>query len=152
MGLDLSAWISIIALILIIPAGIASNLLTPRFVSYLGRRRLIKTHKTKQQALQFFNRIKAFREGTKDRYAYYILLASSGIMCVVGGSMFIIIFSIANYDKSSVSVEYFFIVVIGALAMVIGFLLLSGIYETARQLERFDDYRKEFENRWGPIE
>ena len=30
-------------------------------------------------------------------------------------------------------------------------LLLTGIYETARHLERFDDYKKEFEERWGPL-
>jgi hypothetical protein len=29
--------------------------------------------------------------------------------------------------------------------------LLAGLYETARQLERFDDYKKEFEERWGPL-
>jgi hypothetical protein len=28
---------------------------------------------------------------------------------------------------------------------------VAGIYETARQLERFDDYKREFEERWGPL-
>ena len=28
---------------------------------------------------------------------------------------------------------------------------LAAIYETARQLERFEDYKKEFEERWGPL-
>jgi hypothetical protein len=31
-------------------------------------------------------------------------------------------------------------------------LLLFGIYETARQIERFDDYKTEIEQRWGPID
>jgi hypothetical protein len=34
--------------------------------------------------------------------------------------------------------------------MSVGFLM--GLYETARQLERFDDYKKEFEERWGPLD
>jgi hypothetical protein len=33
--------------------------------------------------------------------------------------------------------------------LAVGFL--AGIYEAARQLERFDDYKKEFEERWGPL-
>jgi hypothetical protein len=31
-------------------------------------------------------------------------------------------------------------------------LLLIGIYETARHIERFDDYKTEIEQRWGPID
>jgi hypothetical protein len=32
---------------------------------------------------------------------------------------------------------------------VISFVLVAGIYETARQIERFEDYEKEFKERWG---
>jgi hypothetical protein len=35
---------------------------------------------------------------------------------------------------------------------ILSAVFLVGIYETARQLERFDDYKKEFEQRWGPID
>jgi len=131
---------------------ILAHMHAPKFVQYLEQRKLLKTHKTKQQALRLFNRIKAFREGTKDKYAYYILLASGGIMCAVAGSMLILIFSIANYDKYAVSIEYLLVVMIGAFAVTIEAVLLGGIYETARQLERFDDYKREFEKQWGPID
>jgi uncharacterized membrane protein len=40
----------------------------------------------------------------------------------------------------------FLLALIAALMTV---ALLAGIYETARQIERFDDYKAEFEKRWG---
>jgi hypothetical protein len=39
-----------------------------------------------------------------------------------------------------------------AISALMMLLLLTGIYETARQIERFDDYKAEFEQRWGPID
>jgi membrane protein YdbS with pleckstrin-like domain len=46
--------------------------------------------------------------------------------------------------------------VIVALTAVIIFLfavlLLIGIYDTARQIERFDAYKLEFETRWGSVD
>jgi hypothetical protein len=68
---DLGFWMGITALALAIPLGIASNLLTSRLVAYLERRRLIKTHKTREQAIQTYKRIKAFHEGKRDKYPYY---------------------------------------------------------------------------------
>jgi hypothetical protein len=64
----ISFWLGITALVLAVPMGITSNLLTPRLVSYLEKRKLIKARKTREQALQIYNRIKAFREGKRDRY------------------------------------------------------------------------------------
>jgi hypothetical protein len=57
---------------------ILANMHTPRPVHFFESRKLLKTHKTRQQALRIFNRIKAFRDGTRDRYPFYILLASGG--------------------------------------------------------------------------
>ena len=57
---DWSLALSVIALFLTIPLGIASNLLTPRLISYLERRRLIKTQQSRKEALVIYNRIKAF--------------------------------------------------------------------------------------------
>jgi len=31
-------------------------------------------------------------------------------------------------------------------------LFLTAIYETARQIERFDEYKAELEQRWGSID
>ena len=38
------------------------------------------------------------------------------------------------------------------IAVLMPIACLAGIYEHARQIERFDDYKAEFERRWGPIE
>ena len=84
--MDLSAWISITALVLIVPLGIASNLLTLRFASFLERRKLIKTHKTRQQALQGYEHIKAFHEGRRDRYPYYMLLVGSSALLAIAAT------------------------------------------------------------------
>jgi hypothetical protein len=43
-------------------------------------------------------------------------------------------------------------VVLAATASLVALLLLIGIYETARQIERFDDYKEEVEKRWGPFD
>jgi len=79
-------WVGIISLVLAIPLGIASNLLTTRLLSYLERRRLIKARKTRQQALQVYKRIRAFQEGRRDKYPFYILLASSAVLCAIASS------------------------------------------------------------------
>jgi len=35
------------------------------------------------------------------------------------------------------------------MAVLMTIAALAGVYEHARQIERFDDYKKEFEARWG---
>jgi hypothetical protein len=43
-------------------------------------------------------------------------------------------------------------IVLFLFAMLIAILSLicfAGIYETARQIERFDDYEAEFKKKWG---
>jgi hypothetical protein len=145
MNFDIALWVSVVSLVLIVPLGIASNLLTPRLISYLERRKLIKTRKTKEQALRTYNRIKAFREGRRDKYPYFILLGSSAVLLAIAASTMVIVVLLISpsFENAVFSL---------ALACVVALMsvgLLAGLYETARQLERFDDYKKEFEERWG---
>src|SRR2546429_2579145 len=91
MNIDIALWIGVASLVLAVPLGIASNLLTPRLISYLEKRKLIKTHKTRQQALQIYSRIRAFREGRRDKYPYYILLGSSAVLLAVAASTVVIV-------------------------------------------------------------
>jgi hypothetical protein len=80
-------WVGVvIGLVLAIPLSIAANLLTPRWISFLEKRKLIKRHKTRQQALQIYNRIRAFKEGRRDKYPFYLLLASSAVICAIAAS------------------------------------------------------------------
>src|SRR5580704_10589143 len=97
----------IITLIVGIPVayGIAilANMHTPRLVQFLDRRNLLKTHKTRKQALRVFCRIRDFREGTRDRYAHYIILASSAIVCAVAASMLVLIVVFQNEFPIAIS-------------------------------------------------
>jgi sensor histidine kinase YesM len=143
-----SFWLGLLlAVPLGIASGIASNLLTPRLLSYLENRKLRKTNKTRQQALQGYNRIKAFREGKRDKYPYYMLLVSAAVICAtVASTMVIIVFVISPEFPNAVL--WLMIAFIFAMLSV---AFLIGIYETARHLERFDDYKMEIEQKWGPI-
>ena len=131
--------------------GVLGNLHTPRWAQYLQSRKLLKQTKTKQQALRGFNRIKAFHEGTRDRYAFYILLATAAIICAIIASTLILIISIQNHEYP-VAIEYAIVALVAVIAVLLATLLSVGLYETARQIERFDDYKAEFEARWGPID
>jgi hypothetical protein len=124
--------------------GILANMHTPRLARFLESRKLLKTHKTRQQALRIFNRIKAFRDGTRDRYAFYILLASAAVVCAIIASTVVLIAVPPN--EFHLAIPVYLLAAIAALMML---LLLIGIYETARQIESFDDYKREIEQRWG---
>jgi ABC-type transport system involved in cytochrome bd biosynthesis fused ATPase/permease subunit len=146
--MDFSAWVSITALILVIPLGVASNLLTYRFSSFLERRKLIKTHKTRQQALQGYERIKAFHEGRRDKYPYYMLLMGTAVLLCIVAATIVIVAAVVSPPFEIILIWCGFAVIFVMMSIV----LLAGLYWTARQLERFDDYKKEFEKQWGPID
>jgi hypothetical protein len=50
-------WLGLVSLVLAIPLGITSSLLTTSLVSYLEKRKLLKTHRTKEQELAAYKRI-----------------------------------------------------------------------------------------------
>jgi hypothetical protein len=139
-------WLGITFFVLSVPASIAANLLTPRIIAYLEKRKLLKSHRTERQARVVFNRIKAFKEGKRDRYPFYIILASSAVCCFVIASTLIFVECIQQDLSFEIRVVIFLFAVIAVLMTI---ALLAGIYETARQIERFDDYKAEFEQRWG---
>jgi Flp pilus assembly protein TadB len=143
MNVDTALWIGVASLVLAIPLGIASNLLTSRLISYLEKRKLIKANKTRQQAIQIYHRIRAFRGGKRDKYPYYILLAISAVLFAIAGSTIVIVVLLISPSFETAVVSF-------GLACVMA--LMSVGFVTARQLERFDDYKKEFEERWGPLD
>jgi hypothetical protein len=147
-------WGVIVTLIVGIPGAYAmavlANMHTPRLVNFLESRKLLKRHKTRQQALQVFNRTKAFHDGTRDRYAFYILLASAALVCAIVSSTLTLIVVFQN--EFPLAIPFGVLVLIAAISGLMMLLLLTGIYETARQIERFDDYKAEFEQRWGPLD
>ena len=128
--------------------GVLASLHTPRWSEYLQNRKLLKTRKTKQQALVTFNRIKDFREGKRDKYPFYMLLGTGSVLCAVFASTMILIISnqVLEYP---VVVEYMTVAALAAVGIASSVILLATIYETARQIERFEDYKAEFDQRWG---
>jgi hypothetical protein len=130
---------------------ILANIHTPKLLKFLETRRLIKRNKTRRQALVTFNRIVSFHDGRADRYAYYILLATSSVLSALLASVLLNIFFTHVHDIP-VGIDDAVILLLATGAILVSVLLLAGIYETARQLERFDEYKKEFEERWGPID
>ena len=130
-----------------IASGIASNLLTPRLLRFLENRKLIKRTKSKQQALQHYERIKALREGRQDKYAYYVLLAGLSVLSAIASStIFICIFISPPFF------ELFVVWLLTALLLaLLSVIFLAGIYETSRRIIQFDRYKAELEEQWGPI-
>jgi hypothetical protein len=137
--------------------GMVAILHAPRFVQFLDRRKLLRKTKTKKQALMVFTRIKSFREGTRDRYPFYIILASSAIMCALLASTLLLVLLIQAGGLNSVSLEDIsfgdvIVAILAFFAIFFAVILLLAIYETARQIERFEAYKVEFETQWGSVD
>jgi hypothetical protein len=145
--------VGIITLVLAIPVGVMSHVLGHRFLLHLEKRKLVKGDATRQQAIRAYNRIKSFHNRTRDRYPYYLLLAGSAVICAVASSTSIILIVLINTDiqipVSPLTLLFFVLAIGGALLAV---LLMVGLYETSRHLDRFDDYKAELEQQWGPID
>ena len=129
--------------------GILAHMHAIRFGHFLDNRKLLKKAKTKQQALFIFNRIKAFKEGRRDRYPFYLILSSSAVCCSIIAATLILSLVI----QQGFSFEARMVLSLLALiAVLMTIACLASIYEHARQIERFDDYKAEFKKRWGPTE
>ena len=130
-----------------------SHLLGHRVQVYLEKRKLIRSNATRQQAVLVYNRIKSFHNRTRDRYPYYLLLAASAVICAVASATSIIVIVLTNPDTmiplSPLTFLLFFLAIGGALLALI---LMVALYETSRHLDRFDDYKAELEQQWGPID
>jgi hypothetical protein len=74
----------------------------------------------------------------RDRYPFYILLASSSVLCAIAASTIFIgvLLTGPAFDTAVVILFVAFMVTMMSIA------LLAGIYETARQLERFETTRQ----------
>jgi hypothetical protein len=131
---------------------IVAILHAPRLAQFLDRRKLLKQTKTKKQALAGFNRVKSFRDGTRDRYPFYILLASGAIICATVALAILSTLAVQVGSISSISSGDLIVGLTAVIIFLFAVVLLFGIYETARQIERFDAYKLEFETRWGSVD
>jgi hypothetical protein len=123
-----------------------------KLASFLDKRKLLKHIETKKQALLVFNRITAFHEGKRDRYPFYISLACGALICAIIASTLFIIILTQNGGQYPFTIGYIVVALVAVLAILMAAGLLATISETARQIERFDDYKAEFEKGWGSLD
>src|SRR6476620_6012809 len=92
--MDGQFWLGVIVTIpLTIISGFFVNRLQRRFDALLDARNSARLKRSRQQALRSYTRIKAFHDGTRDRYPYYLLLASVAVVCAITASTLILITS-----------------------------------------------------------
>ena len=77
------------------------------------------------------------------------ILSSSAVCCSIIAATLILIDVIQQDFSFEIRMILFLLALIAVLMTI---TCLAGIYEHARQIERFDDYKAEFEKRWGATE
>lgn len=151
--MDLSAWISVIALALVIPLGVATNLLTPKVTGYLEKRKLIKFNRTKEQDIATYRNVEAFKNGKRDKYASYIGMAVLSVFCALAANTCIVI-AVLRYQTLAqaelLNLPNLFLV----LAAIFFLFLLSPVFlvaiiDTSRRIEHFEEYTAEIRKKWG---
>jgi hypothetical protein len=151
-NVDISIWLGIAFFVLSIPMGIATNILTPRLVAYLEKRKLVKSNRTKEQDIATYRGIEAFKNGTRDRYASYILVAVLSIFFAIGGYTCVVLWLLRYGDMRATLPDHQPSLFLGFLAgafFVLSFVMLLIIAVTARRIERFDEYTAELRKKWG---
>jgi hypothetical protein len=145
-------WLGVIWFVLSFPmgvaAGVAAILFVPRLTRFLENRKLIKTNKSKQQALQHYRHIKALRDGSKDKYAYYILLLGLSVLSSTVASTILISTFIFAPLYNVLLILLLFALVVALLSVV----FLAVMYETSRRIKQFDRYKAGLEEQWGPLD
>jgi hypothetical protein len=141
---------SIVALVLSVPLGIASNLLALRFLAYLEKRKLIKSNRSKEQEIANYKRVEAFKNGTRDRYPYYILIATAAVISAVGSATCLVLVILKywngfDFPDFPLLLTLLLTLLFGIFAVV--FMVI--IAETARHIEQFEQYQAEIRKKWG---
>lgn len=136
---------------LTIVCGFIVNRLQRRIDTALDARTSRQFQKSRAQALNVYSRIKAFREGTRDRYPFYMLLSSAAIICVIISiSTFTVLLVRSPFSPELPTTQLFAITAF--LLLFLAALLLLVIYSTARNIEQFEEYKTHVEKLWGPID
>jgi hypothetical protein len=152
-AVDISTWLGIAFFVLSIPMGVATNMLTPRFVAYLEQRKLIKSNRTKEQDIATYRSIEALKNGTRDKYPSYIAMAVFSVNCAIGGAACVLLLTLkyGTFDETSLfqSPHTVFLSLISSLFFLLSLLFLVIIVTTERRIERFDEYTAEIRKKWG---
>jgi hypothetical protein len=150
---DIGAWIGVTSLVLAIPLGIASGLLTPRLVTYLQQRKLIKSHRTKEQDIAAYRSIEAFKNGTRDKYPPYLAMAVLSVNFAICGAVFVLLIALkyGSIDETTLlpSQLTIFFSLLAVLFFSFSALCLVLIPITDRRIQKFTEYTAEIRKKWG---
>ena len=120
---------------------------------YLEKRKLLKTHRTREQDLAAYRSIEAFRNGGRDRYPAYIALAVISVISAIGSATCALLVALKYWDViegtilPSQPTVFLSLSAFGFLAFSV--LCVGLIVSTARRIERFDEYKAEIRKKWG---
>jgi MFS family permease len=138
------------AVILAVPLSIVGNLLTRKVDAFLERRMLTKTNRSKEQELANYKRVEKFKNGTRDRYPYYILLATAAVISALGSATCLILVILKYWDVSDFpSVPLLMASLFAFLFGILAAAFMSVIAEIARHIEHFEQYQEEIRKKWG---
>jgi hypothetical protein len=151
VSVDIGAWLGITALMLAIPLGIASNLLAPRLAGYLEQRKLIKSHRTKEQDIAEYRNIEAFKNGSRDRYPVYIAMAAISIIFAIASGVLALIATLGHIEGTPPfgNQPTTFLYLLSALFLCFSVLSLVVIAITDRRIQKFDEFTTEMRAKWG---
>ena len=152
-NVDIGAWLGVTSLVLAIPLGIASGLLTPWLVAYLDKRKLIKSNRSKEQDIAAYRSIEAFKNGTRDKYASYAAAAALSVIFAVGGATCVLLLALKygtlREDTVLLHQPVFVLSFLTFIFLLLSFLCIVVIISTARRIDRFDEYTVEIRKKWG---
>lgn len=156
MNNDTSFWLGVaVAIPLSIVGTIAGNRLMPSVDAFFEKRKLTKFRRSKEQELANYKHIEAFRNGTRDKYPFYILLATSAVICAIGLASCLVLFFI-KYNFLPLVVKYYGLpdlpnplLLMAFVFGIVAVFFIAVIAATARQIERFEQYQAEIRKKWG---
>jgi hypothetical protein len=150
---DINTWIGIIFFVLSIPMGVASTMLTPRVVSYLEKRKLIKSNRSREQEIAAYRGIEAFKNGSHDRYARYIAVSALSVIFAIGGATCVLLLALkyADFTATDLSTNNptMALILLTAMFFLVSCFCIAIILTTARRIDRFDEYTAEIRAKWG---
>jgi hypothetical protein len=149
--MDTGVWISIISLVLVVPLGMISTLLTPPLAAYLEQRKLVKSNRTKEQNVAEYRNIEAFKNRTRDRYPVYIAMSAISIICAIASAVCVLIATLGHIEGTPPfsSQPTIFLYLLAALFLCFSLLSLVIIAMTDRRIQNFDEYTAEVRKKWG---
>jgi hypothetical protein len=151
MNNDTSFWLGVaVAIPLSIVGSIVGNRLTRNVDAYLEKRKLIKSNRSKEQEIANYKRVEAFKNGTRDRYPYYILLATAAMISAVGSATCLVLVILKYWDVFNFpDFPLLLALLLAFLFGVFAAVFMVAIAETARHIEQFEQYQTEIRKKWG---